>query len=51
LPAREVRRIRAAAGELRFERLYGGWAPSVMIGGARAKALRSADRYVAAIEG
>jgi hypothetical protein len=50
LPAREVRRIRAAVAELSFDRLYGAFWPSVMDPDARAKVLRSADRYIAALE-
>jgi hypothetical protein len=49
LPAREVARIRAAVAELRFDRVYGAWWPAVMGSDAKAKVLRSADRYLAAL--
>jgi hypothetical protein len=49
LPAHEVERIRAAVEPLAFDRVYGAFWPSVMDGGARAKVLRSADRYLAAL--
>jgi len=50
LPAREVRRIRGVVETLDFEDAYGAFWPSVMAGDARAKVLRSADRYLAALE-
>ena len=50
LPARVVRQIRDRIAALRFDRVYGGWAVSIMSGDARAKVLRSAERYVAALE-
>jgi hypothetical protein len=49
LPAHEVQRIRAAVEPLAFDRVYGAWWWAVMDGDARAKVLRSADRYVAAL--
>jgi hypothetical protein len=49
LPAREVERIRGVVAELEFDRLYGAWWWAVMRDDARAKVLRSADRYVAAL--
>jgi hypothetical protein len=33
-----------------FDRVYGGWWGRVMADGAHAKVLRSADRYLRAIE-
>jgi hypothetical protein len=50
LPAREVERIRRAVATLEFDRLYGAWWWAVMDGDARAKVLRSADRYLAALD-
>jgi hypothetical protein len=50
LPAREIRRIRDVIEDLRFDRVYGGWWPRVMAEGARDKVLRSADRYLRALE-
>jgi hypothetical protein len=49
LPAREVGRIRGIVETLRFDRLYGAFAWAVMDPDARAKVLRSADRYLAAL--
>ena len=49
LPAREVARIRDALAELRFDRLYGAFWHSIVAEGARAKALRSAERYITAL--
>jgi hypothetical protein len=49
LPAREVERIRAAVEPLVFDRAYGAFWPGEMVGDARAKVLRSADRYLAAL--
>jgi hypothetical protein len=49
LPSREVARIRDALAELRFERLYGAFWHSVVAEDARAKALRSAERYITAL--
>ena len=34
-----------------FERLYGGWFPSSVAKGAKNAVLRSADRYIRALEG
>jgi glyoxylase-like metal-dependent hydrolase (beta-lactamase superfamily II) len=50
LPAREIRRIRAVLEGLRFDRVYGGWWDRVMAEDAHAKVLRSADRYLRALE-
>jgi hypothetical protein len=49
LPAHEVQRIRGVVETLAFDRLYGAWWWAVMDGDARAKVLRSADRYLAAL--
>jgi hypothetical protein len=49
LPAREVTRIRGIVETLEFDRLYGAFDWAVMDPDARAKVLRSADRYVAAL--
>jgi len=51
LPAGEIRRIRGLVERLAFDRLYGAWWPAIVDGDARAKVLRSADRYLAALEG
>jgi hypothetical protein len=50
LPAREVARIRERVAELEFERVIGAWWGRVMDGDARAKVLRSADRYLSALQ-
>ena len=49
LPAREVERIRGVVDTLDFDRVYGAWWPAVMREDAKAKVLRSADRYLAAL--
>ena len=49
LPAREVERIRGIVETLRFDRVYGAWWDRVVGEDAKAKVLRSADRYVAAL--
>jgi hypothetical protein len=51
LPADEVARIRAVVETLDFDRLYGAWWDRIIAGGARAKVLRSADRYIDALCG
>ena len=51
LPAREIRRIRAIVETLEFDRVYGAWWPAIVAEGAKAKVLRSADRYLAALAG
>jgi glyoxylase-like metal-dependent hydrolase (beta-lactamase superfamily II) len=51
LPAREVERIRGVLETLEFDRVYGAWWDRVMLGDAKAKVLRSADRYLAAVRG
>jgi hypothetical protein len=49
LPAREVEQIRAVVGTLAFDRMYGAFWWALMDPDARAKVLRSADRYLAAL--
>jgi hypothetical protein len=49
LPAREIERIRGVVETLDFDRLYGAWWWAIIEGDARAKVLRSADRYLAAL--
>jgi hypothetical protein len=51
LPAAEVERIRGVLEGLRFERAYGAWWPRVIREDAKAKVLRSADRYLDALAG
>jgi glyoxylase-like metal-dependent hydrolase (beta-lactamase superfamily II) len=51
LPAAEIRRIRALVGTLDFDRVYGAWWDRVVAERAKAKVLRSADRYLAALAG
>ncbi len=49
LPAREVERIRGRVEALEFDVVYAAWWNRVMRGDAKAKVLRSADRYLAAL--
>ncbi len=49
LPAAEIRRIRGRIEELRFDRVYGAWWPAIVATDARAKVVRSADRYLRAL--
>jgi hypothetical protein len=49
LPAREVQRIRDRIETVTFDRVYGAWWPAVIASDAKAKVLRSADRYLAAL--
>jgi glyoxylase-like metal-dependent hydrolase (beta-lactamase superfamily II) len=51
LPASELERMRGVLATLEFDRVYGAWWERVMLGDARAKVLRSADRYLAAVRG
>jgi hypothetical protein len=51
LPASEVTRIRGVLETLAFDRIYGAWWDSVVSPDAKAKALRSADRYLRALAG
>lgn len=50
LPAAEVRRISDTVKQYRFERLYGAWFERVVQSDARNAVLRSADRYIKAIQ-
>jgi hypothetical protein len=50
LPAREIARIRAAVEPLRFDRIHGAWWHTVVDSGGREKVLRSADRYISALD-
>jgi hypothetical protein len=49
LPVAEIERIRAVVESLDFDRIYGAWWDRVIEEDAKAKVLRSADRYVDAI--
>jgi len=49
LPAWEVERIRGVLETLEFDRLYGAWWDRIVPADAKAKTLRSADRYLAAL--
>ena len=49
LPAHEVERMRSVIETLEFERVYGAWWDRVVADDAKAKVLRSADRYVDAL--
>ena len=49
LPAVEIQRIRGVVESLDFDRIYGAWWDRVIESDAKAKVLRSADRYVEAI--
>ena len=51
LPASEVRRIRDAIHPYHFERLYAGWFDTTVLADAREAVIRSADRYIHALEG
>lgn len=51
LPARAVRQIVAAVEPFAFDRLYNGWYGVVVASEAKAAVRRSAERYIAAIEG
>jgi hypothetical protein len=50
LPGHEVARMRGVLETLEFDRVYGAFAPGIMDPDAKAKVLRSADRYLAALE-
>ena len=49
LPAGEIARIGAVVATLDFDRLYGSFWERVITSDARAKVLRSADRYIDAV--
>jgi hypothetical protein len=51
LPAGEIARIRDVVTTLEFDRLYGAWWERVVDCDAKAKVLRSADRYIDALHG
>ncbi len=51
LPAAAVRRIAAAVEPYPFDRLYGSWSGSVVAEDAHAAVQRSAERYIAHLEG
>jgi hypothetical protein len=51
LPASMVRGIVSAVGQYPYDRIYGGWWESTVDHDARAAVERSADRYLAWIEG
>jgi glyoxylase-like metal-dependent hydrolase (beta-lactamase superfamily II) len=51
LPAGEIERMRAVLETLDFERVYGAWWDRIVAEDAKAKVLRSADRYVSALAG
>jgi hypothetical protein len=49
LPAAAVTRIRGIVETLAFDRVYGAWWEAVVAADAKAKVLRSADRYLRAL--
>jgi hypothetical protein len=49
LPAAEIERMRGILETLGFDRIYGAWWDRIVGEDAKAKVLRSADRYVAAL--
>lgn len=51
LPVEAVRGIVRAVEPFAFDRIYGGWAGSVVASDAKAAVVRSAERYIAALEG
>jgi glyoxylase-like metal-dependent hydrolase (beta-lactamase superfamily II) len=51
LPATEIRRMKAAIAPYQFERLYAAWFGRVVQSDAKNAVLRSADRYITAVEG
>lgn len=50
LPAAEVQRMRDRVEPLRFERLYGAWFERVITFDAHEAVMRSADRYLQALQ-
>ena len=50
LPASEIRRIRDEIEQFHFDRIYGGWFERDVSTDARNAVLRSADRYIRALE-
>ena len=51
LPASEIERMRTVVAHYEFERLYGAWFPTVIAKDAKNAVLRSAERYIRALEG
>ncbi len=49
LPASEIERMRGVLETLEFDRVYGAWWDRIVAKEAKAKVLRSADRYIAAV--
>ncbi|MBA3382305.1 MAG: MBL fold metallo-hydrolase [Actinobacteria bacterium] len=49
LPVHEIERMRGVLETLEFDRVYGAWWDRVIAEDAKAKVLRSADRYVSAL--
>ena len=49
LPSSEIERMRGRLDQLEFDRVYGAWWDKVVIADAKAKVLRSADRYIRAL--
>jgi len=50
LPASEITRMRDRAAQFPFDRLYGGWFNSIVVGNAKEAVMGSADRYIQALE-
>jgi hypothetical protein len=50
LPAAEIQRIRETIAPYTFERLYGAWFERVVTHDAHDVVLRSADRYIRALQ-
>ncbi len=50
LPATEIQRIRAVIAPYQFERIYGAWFERVVPHDAHTVVLRSADRYIRALQ-
>ncbi len=49
LPTFEIKQIRGLIETLEFDRVYGAWWDTIVADAAKAKVLRSADRYIAAL--
>jgi hypothetical protein len=50
LPASEINRIRDTIAPYQFDRLYGAWFGRVVMADAHQSVLRSAERYLQALE-
>ena len=50
LPAAVIRRIRDTVGQYDFDRIYGAWFETIVFGDAKGAVMRSADRYIRALE-